>query len=306
MGGQIAITIGSFDGVHRGHERLVNAAREAVGEAGRVVALVFDPHPLATLRPSKAPERLSTFDQRREWLRAAGASDIVRLEPTRALLDLTAARFLERVAEQWRPAFVVEGYDFRFGRGRGGTVGTLRQEGARLGFETIVVEPVTGVLRSHALVTISSTLIRWLVRRGRVEDAAVLLGRPCEIRSTVARGARRGRELGFPTANLAPGGQMLPAEGVYAGAATDSGGREWPAAISVGRNETFGRAGLTCEAHLIGWAGALDEYGWPIRLRFTRWLREQIAFAGADPLVAQMRRDVERASRSAPRDAALA
>ncbi len=311
---QTAITIGNFDGVHLGHAALVQAAREAVGPAeagGRVVALTFEPHPMTVLRPEKAPRRLTRLEQRREYLHDAGADEVVVLEPTRALLNQTPQEFVREIVDRVAPAYNVEGPDIRFGRARAGSVTTLRQleqgRGAAGGgavgaggYQTIVVDPVEAVLTDQSIVQVGSSMARWLIEHGRVEDATALLGRPYELWAEVVRGDRRGRTIGFPTANLAneppPFGCLLPADGIYAGMARrmDKGGVEYAAAISVGTKPTFG--GLsprTCEAYLLDYDGPLDDYGWQIRLSFHHWLRDQVTFAGVEPLVNQLHRDVE-------------
>lgn len=288
------ITIGHFDGVHLGHRALAAAARDAAGRAGRVIVLAFEPHPLRLLRPDQAPPSLSTLDQRRAWLEEAGADEVVVLEPAPELLGRSPESFLKWLAAEHRPDFIVEGPDFRFGRERSGSVETLSAHEARFGYRTIVVEEAQAALANQMMVPVRSTLVRWLVARGRVRDAARLLGRPYELCGTVVPGERRGRQLDVPTANLDAGPMLLPADGVYTGQALVPGGEAYPAAISVGSKPTFGPGPRVCEAHLIGWAGALEEYGWSMRLRFGQWLRDQISYDGPPRLIAQLRRDIER------------
>ena len=289
-----AIVIGNFDGVHLGHRALFHAARETVGAGGRVVALAFDPHPLSVISPPNVPPVLQPFDQRERDLLAAGADAVCVLRPTERLLSQEPGDFLADLVRDHRPSHMVEGPDFRFGRRREGGVDTLRAMGERLGFETVVIKPVRVALTDHALVPVSSTLIRWLVCRGRVRDAARALGRWFEIESTVEPGHRRGREIGFPTANLASTGGLLPHDGVYRGRAVLPDGSSRIAAISVGVNPTFRDDRRVCEAHLIDYDGPLDDYGWSIRLGFCDWLRDQVAYRSAPALVAQLRRDVDR------------
>ncbi len=300
-----AITIGSFDGVHRGHLELVRAARRAVGERGRVIVLSFDPHPLSVLRPRDTPARLSSFDQRVEWLTgdgvAGGADEVVALSPNPEFLDQSPEAFLESLVKAYAPAVIVEGPDFRFGRGRAGSPRTLEDLGARHGYRTIIIDPVEATLTDHTILTVSSSMIRWLVAHGRVRDAAALLGRPYELTGPVVAGDRRGREIGVPTANLNHRDRLLPADGIYAGVAIRPDGRSFPAAISVGAKPTFGAHPRLCEAHLIGYEGPLDDYGWEIRVRFGDWLRDQIAYRRIDQLTDQIRRDLEQvASRCRP------
>lgn len=289
-----AVVIGNLDGVHLGHAALVAAARREAGPAGRVVVISFEPHPLTALRPDHAPSRLTTFNQRQQWLFQAGASDVVRLEPVPAVLGLSAEGFLEWLVRDFQPAAIVEGSDFHFGRGREGTIDTLRHYESRFGYRTVIVDPVKAALGDQSLVRVSSSMIRWLLDRGRVQDAWALLGRPYELECPVISGDRRGRTIGFPTANLDHGDRQLPADAIYAGVATLPDGRRFPAAVSVGTKPTFGRSPRTCEAYLIGYSGPVEDYGWTIRLEFLAWLRDQLAYASVEPLLDQLRRDVDR------------
>ncbi len=300
MSNRTAITIGNFDGVHRGHSALVRAARQAVGD-GRVVAMVFDPHPSVILRPEAVPARLSTLEQRTRWLIEAGADLVVGLRPTAAFLDQTPEQFVTQLGKgdhEFVPDFIVEGSDFRFGKGRIGTVQTLREMEHKFGFKTIVVPPVEAVLSDQSVVQVSSSMVRRLSERGRVRDAGFLLGRPYELNGTVVRGDQRGRTLAMPTINLGPTDMLLPADGIYAGRANGPQGEGYPAAISIGTKPTFGENPRTCEAHLIGYTGPLDDYGWTTRIEFHDWQRDQVVFADVESLVEQLKRDVERVGRA--------
>jgi riboflavin kinase/FMN adenylyltransferase len=295
MTGPTALSIGNFDGVHRGHVALVEAARRAVGDAGRVVVLSFDPHPAALLRPESPVPRLSDIDRRRRWLEEAGADEVRVLVPSSSFLGQTAEQFIAGVVDEHRPAVIVEGPDFRFGRARAGTVETIRELGSQMGFEAIVIDPVEVDLADQHLVRVSSSHVRWLLTRGRVRDAATLLGRPYELAGRVVPGDQRGRDLGVPTANLLQDETqacVLPADGIYAGWANDPDGRRHPAAISIGTKPTFGANPRVCEAHLIGYEGPLDTYDWPIAIELTEWLRDQLRYEGVEPLVDQLRRDI--------------
>lgn len=292
------VTVGNFDGVHLGHVALVAAARVAAGSTGRVVALAFDPHPAAVLRPGSAPARLTTFTQRERLLRAVGADVVEALTPAPAFLARSPEEFVAWLRERHAFSAIVEGSDFRFGRDRAGDIDALRRIGATSAaapFATIVVPPVETALSDQTIVPVRSSVIRWLLERGRVRDAAICLGRPYELECRVVRGDQRGRTIGYPTANLDHGDRLLPADGVYAGSASIGHGenqRTFRAAISVGTKPTFGASERTCEAHLLEFDGRLDDYGWTIRLRFERWLRDQLTFAGLEPLLAQMALDV--------------
>lgn len=309
------ITIGTFDGVHVGHAALVRAARELADRhhPGRlsVVAMVFDPHPLTTIAPAAAPARLMSFDDKAACLRALGADEIVRLEPRRELLDLSPEAFLDSQVMPRRPAAVVEGWDFCFGKNRAGDTDLLCRLGSRRGFATHVVEPVLVVLNDHSVVRAASTLGRWLLAQGRVDDAAIVLGRPHTLTGRVVQGDRRGRTIGFPTANLETA-SLLPADGVYAALARLEDGRALPAAVNIGERPTFTGAARTVEAHLITgperaspgeWSALprLPEYGWTVRLELLTFIRDQTRFAGIDALCGQLARDVERVRHAAAR-----
>ncbi|UCD75085.1 MAG: riboflavin biosynthesis protein RibF [Phycisphaerales bacterium] len=289
-----AITIGNFDGVHVGHIQLVRMARAAVGDEGHVIVLSFDPHPASILHPEQVPQRLSTCEQRSRLLKQVGADEITCLQPTLEFLQQEPEEFLTTTVNPYRPDVIVEGPDFRFGHGRAGTVQTLRSLEARHGFHTVVIDPVEIALSDHSLVRVSSSVIRWLLERGRVRDAARLLGRPYELVGPVIAGDRRGREIGIPTANLDHDDLLLPGDGIYAGTAVLDDGRSCPAAISVGRKPTFGGGERICEAHLLGHDGPLDDYGWTAHLQFHDWIRDQVAFSSVQRLVRQMHRDIAR------------
>lgn len=300
------LTIGTFDGVHLGHQALIHTARAIARERGgaRIVVLAFDPNPATVLAPGRAPARLTTFERRRELLLAAGANEVVRLEPTPELLGLEAEAFIRRCVERYGPVAFVEGPDFHFGRRRSGDVETLRRFGAAMGFEVRIVEPVEIALTNNQLAPARSTVVRELLGFGRVRDAAAVLGRFYEIDGTVVRGDRRGRTIGYPTANIFSE-CLAPGDGVYAGRATLPDGRVLGAAVSIGTKPTFGEHGRAVEAFLLRpdsgneWSpiAGLEEYGWPIRLELIGWVREQVKFGGLPPLLEQMGRDIERIRR---------
>jgi len=298
----IAITIGTFDGVHLGHQALVQRARTIVGSDGHVVAIAFGVHPMACLRPDQVPARLDSIEQRAEQLRAAGADEVALLQPSPELLGQEPEAFIGAIVDRHRPAAIVTGDDFHFGRGRRGSVATLRGLGVTMGFETVVVPPIEIALVDQSVVAVRSTLIRWLLRHGRIADATRCLGREFELRAQVVPGDRRGRTIGYPTANLdladhGAGPRLVPGAGVYAGSATLPDGTERLAAISVGTKPTFGESPSTCEAYLLDHEAPVEEYGWTIRLRFAQRLRDQLRFAGLEPLLAQMDRDIDETRR---------
>jgi riboflavin kinase/FMN adenylyltransferase len=283
-----AVTVGNFDGVHRGHRELVAAAaRWGRRVGGPAVAVTFDPPPYQVLVPGAPPRPpLTTLADRAELLHAVGADRVVVLRTTPELLGLTPEEFVSRVLVRLLAArAVVEGYDFRFGRGRAGDTATLRRlcHAAGLGFEE--VPPL-----NDGGEPVSSSRVRAAIVAGDVAEAARLLGRPYRIAGTVVGGARRGRTIGFPTANLADVPTVVPGVGVYAVRAV-ADGTAWPAAANVGPNPTFGEDARKIEVHLIGYSG--DLYGKPLAVEFVRKLRDTRPFAGVDELTEQLRRDVD-------------
>jgi riboflavin kinase / FMN adenylyltransferase len=294
MSEKTAITIGNFDGVHLGHQALIEAAHRAVPGITRVVVLSFDPHPITVLKPAASPARLSTFAQRKQWISEFERTELVRLAPTREYLSQTPAEFVQSVVDQFKPMVIVEGQDFRFGKGRAGTVETIRELGKTHSFATVVVDPVERALADQSIVRVSSSLIRWLLACGRVADASMLLGRPFEMSCAVKPGDKRGRTIGFPTANLDAVDYQVPGDGIYAGTATIPDGRTFAAAISVGTKPTFGEHARVCEAFLIDYDGPLDQYEWIVHLQFHHWLRDQLVYPNAGTLIEQLHRDVER------------
>ncbi|MEQ9461335.1 MAG: bifunctional riboflavin kinase/FMN adenylyltransferase [Phycisphaeraceae bacterium] len=300
------ITIGNFDGVHIGHRAILRVARaladEHRGASGggsggvEVIAMPFDPHPATRLAPERVPPRLTSRAERARLLRAVGADRVVFLEPDQRTLGMDAGAFVNDLVEKYRPVGFVEGPDFRFGRARQGDLALLREMGRAHDFVVRVAEPVEVALHDRWGHRAGSSLARWLIGHGRVEDAARVLGRAYSVVSTVVAGDRRGRAIGFPTINLSADeieGFIIPADGVYAGEAEIEGeASAYPAAISVGVKPTFGGHDLTLEAHLIG----LDHevYDRRVELSFTRWVRDQRAFPGLEALVEQLGRDVGR------------
>jgi len=297
-----AITIGNFDGVHAGHQALVRRAREVAdvgGTKGRVIAMTFDPHPAIKTRPEAAPARLSIYDRRARLLEEAGADEVVRLTPDDQLLSKSPEEFVRWLVWRYKPSSIVEGQDFCFGRGRAGNITSLAAMGKEFAFEVSIVDPVEVSLSNHLAAPASSTLVRWLLMQGRVGDAALVLGRPYELPGTVLRGDRRGRLLGFPTANLSTE-CLIPADGVYAGEALLPDGRTFHAAVSIGARPTFNGTGRRAEVHLLEVPRAGDcieglaEYGWQMSVRLLAWVRDDVRFESVQTLVAQMGRDCQR------------
>ncbi len=293
------LTIGNFDGVHTGHHAILQRARAAADSAGATVtALAFHPHPATLLRPTAAPALLTTFEQRNRLLREAGADHVERLEPTPELLARSPADFIDALVERFAPIAIVEGADFRFGSARAGDTNTLRELARDRAFDVHIVEPVDATMSDQHLVRASSTHARWLIERGRMRDAHLLLGRPYALTGQVVQGDQRGRTIGCPTANLTTP-NLLPANGVYAGAAHLPNGTTMPAAIHIGPRDTFDQPQRVVEAHILDWQGpdpaaAEPEYDWPLTLDITAWLRDLARFEGVDPLIAQINRDITR------------
>ena len=290
-----AVTIGAFDGVHLGHQAVLRLVRElARARELSATVLTFDRHPAEVVRPGSAPKLLTTLEQKLELLEATGDVDeclVLTFDATRS--KEPAEQFVEELlASALRSRLVVVGADFHFGYRRHGDVPLLQLMGAELGFETIGL----GLVAAHdrdAGVPYSSTRIRELIAAGDVAAAAAMLGRPHEVRGPVERGDARGRELGFPTANVSVAeGICLPADGVYAGSFTGADGVARPAALSVGRRPTFyADAGLCLlEAYVLDFDG--DLYGQESRVRFHHHLRGQERFDEIDDLIAQMHADV--------------
>jgi riboflavin kinase/FMN adenylyltransferase len=288
--GPCVVAIGVFDGVHRGHVAMLARALDHARRDGRpLVVLTFDPHPAGVVRPGAAPELLGTVADRAALLRAAGADAVLVLDFTPELAAVPAAEFVRTVlVDELRVTVVVVGEGFRFGHRAAGDVATLRELGERYGF---VVDAVP--LAADETDRYSSTRIRALLAAGDVAEAAELLGRPYGITGVVVEGDKRGRELGFPTANLAcPPGIVVPPDGVYAGRLSDGPDR-WPAAISVGSNPTFEGASRRVEAYALD-RDDLELYGHEVTVSFVERLREMVAFTSIDELIVQVAADVDR------------
>jgi riboflavin kinase/FMN adenylyltransferase len=285
------MSIGNFDGIHLGHRSLLAMAdRLRVSSPGGVTVVTFEPHPLTVLRPADAPPQLTPLQLKQAILEEAGVDTLVLLPPTREVLGLTAEQFWRMIVDEVRPAHLIEGESFTFGKGRGGTMETLRAWAAGSSVQLHVAQPVRAVLLNLSIVTVSSSLIRWLIALGRVRDAAICLGRPYRLRGEVVKGHQRGRTIGTPTANLRISGQLVPADGVYAGRAVVDG-VTYPAAVSIGTLPTFEGGTRQIEAHLLDFSG--DLYGHELTLDCTDWVREQRKYSSIDALREQIARDVE-------------
>jgi riboflavin kinase/FMN adenylyltransferase len=284
------IAPGNHDGVHLGHQALVQTARAHASRHGlRAVALTFDPHPSALLAPERAPTPLTTVARRIELLLAAGADQVVVQSFTHEFAALDPEAFLQTLLDRHARALVV-GPDFRFGRGRAGDVAMLQQFGARHGLAVIVEPPVlVGGER------VSSSAVREAIASGDVEHATAMLGHVPELTGEVVMGDQRGRTLGFPTANLASEPVLHPADGVYAVVARMLDRAPGPylrGVANLGVRPTAA-AGRSVEVHLLDWSG--DMYGARLRLGFVKRIRPERKFPGLDALRAQIAVDCEAA-----------
>ncbi|MGH7822975.1 MAG: bifunctional riboflavin kinase/FAD synthetase [Candidatus Binatia bacterium] len=284
------VTLGNFDGVHLGHREIL---RRVVGEArardGEAVVITFFPHPTAVLAPDRAPPPIASLRERLASFREAGIDVVVARHFTKAFSRLSPQEFVDRYLVGAVGAVkVIIGHSVSFGRGRAGGAETLREAGGRAGFAVEVVGPV----RVDGI-DVSSTAVREHVGKGDMPLARRLLGRPYGIGGRVISGDRRGKALGFPTANIRPRVPVLAPDGVYA-VRVEHEGRRIPGIANIGRNPTFGEGRPRgVEAHLFEFEGEL--YGRWIRVLLVERIREERRFPSADALVEQIRRDVERA-----------
>lgn len=286
------LTVGNFDGVHLGHQRIVTTARGlADAEGSAVTALTFDPPPDLLLHPDHAGRRITTHQQRCWLLRQAGADWVVTARTDSTLLAMTAEAFIkEAIVDKFAPRHIVEGDNFFFGKGREGNVRTLQQWQKRGSFTVHVIEPVTLDFADGPR-RVSSSLVRQFIAAGRVEDAARCLGRPFALSGEIIPGQGKGRVLQFPTANIDPGQQVCPADGIYAGMATIEG-KTFVVAISIGNKPTLGPIDYSVvEAYLLDAQG--DYYGRQIELGFIARLRDQQKFDSLEALQEQIAKDVE-------------
>ncbi|MCM6774093.1 bifunctional riboflavin kinase/FAD synthetase [Nocardia sp. CDC159] len=297
--GRCVLTIGVFDGVHRGHAQLISRAVKSAATRGvPSVLMTFDPHPMEVVRPGSHPAQLTTLTRRAELVEELGVDVFCVMPFTHDFMKLTPARYVhDLLVEKLHVAEVVIGDNFTFGKKAAGTVDTMRELGTRWGFEVDGVK----LVGEHA-VTFSSTYIRACVDAGDMAAAADALGRPHRVEGVVVHGDKRGRELGFPTANIAPPMYAaIPADGIYAcwftvlspGATvgTTLPGKRAMAAVSIGTNPTFSGRSRTVEAYVLD--ADIDLYGQYVAVDFVEHVRGQRKFASVDELVQAMGRDVE-------------
>ena len=284
------VAVGNFDGAHRGHAALIGAAREVAGPDRPVVAVTFDPHPLVLLAPERVQPPLTTVAERARLLHELGAGHVVVLQTTPELLNLSPEAFFSRIVRGSLAARgMTEGFNFRFGRGRAGSNDTLRTlcREARIEFREVPPFETGGR-------PVSSSRVRDALLAGDLRQATDLLARPYRVSGVVGTGAKRGRTIGFPTANLDRVETLLPADGVYAAAVEAPAGR-FAGAAHIGPNVTFGESARRLEVYLLDFAG--DLYGQTLSVDFIARLRGTERFSGVDALVEQMNKDVAAARR---------
>jgi riboflavin kinase/FMN adenylyltransferase len=287
------LAIGNFDGIHLGHQAILRAAVARARESGDVAtALTFDPSPRKVLRPESAPPRLSTNAQRMEWFGVLGVEAAVVLPFTMDLARLAPEDFVGQILVQGlRVRAVLVGENFRFGHRQAGDVAFLRELGMRHGFEVVIIPPV-----AYRGEIVSSTVIRREIAAGYVTHASLLLGRPFALTGKVVSGTGTGRRFTFPTLNLAPEQELLPARGVYVTRTLLEGSaRTYRSVTNIGMRPTFNGASLSVETHLLDFAGEIDAQR--MEVRFWKRLREEKKFAGADELRDQIARDIARTNR---------
>jgi riboflavin kinase/FMN adenylyltransferase len=290
--GRTVVVVGNFDGVHLGHQHVIGRARERAQADGlHVVAVTFDPHPMAVLRPDHAPLTLSDLDTRCRLLADAGADDVFVIRFSREIADWTPEEFIDRIlVDALHARHVVVGANFRFGNRAAGDVGTLTRAGETRDFD------VEGIALDGGPQVWSSTYVRTCLTAGDVEGAAEALGRPYAVIGAVVEGDKRGRDLGFPTANVPVRDLAVPADGVYAGWLTvlEDDDEPLPVAISVGTNPTFdGVRDRRVEAYVLDRTD-LELYGRRVAISFVARIRGMVKFDGIDALVATMHDDVAR------------
>jgi riboflavin kinase/FMN adenylyltransferase len=289
---QPVLALGNFDGLHRGHIKIIERVRRVAFERGGTsLVLTFDPHPPRVVRPDKAPPLLMTLDQKIEALAKAGIQGVAVVTFTHELSRWEPETFVRTVLVDWlRVAEVWVGADFLFGRDRSGNFSLLRALGGQYGFRAEKIDPVR-----YKEFVVSSTRIRRLIAEGRVDEAGALLGHHFYIDGIVQRGRGRGREIGVPTANIESPNELIPPHGVYATAATVRG-VVYPSVTNIGVRPTFESGDkAVVETHILGFSE--DLYGSEIRLGFVQRMRDERRFPDVDALKAQIEADVRRAGR---------
>lgn len=298
------LTIGNFDGMHIGHQAILSKGRKIADSKGTsLTVMTFEPHPLARVSAKKAPASLTPLPLKENLLAGQNVDYLIILESEPGLLSMPAEDFIEQyIVKNLKPVCIVEGDDFNFGAARAGNIDTLKILGSKFGFDATVVKSVIANLPGSRSLEVSSTVIRQLIDKGEIGDAAVLLGRPYRLIGPIVSGRGRGRQIGFPTANMAKHNQLVPAEGVYAGFVQVGKsekdvcvtGQKIPAAMSIGKAPTYSLTTQLIEAHLLT-KNVGDLSGQWIAMDFIQRLRDQRKFASEEELIAQIARDCEMA-----------
>jgi riboflavin kinase/FMN adenylyltransferase len=285
------LALGNFDGLHRGHLKIIERVKRGAAEhGGTPMAMTFDPHPPRVVRPDKAPPLLMTKPQRLEALHRAGIACVAVVRFTRELSQWDPETFVRTVLVDWlHVSEVWVGANFLFGRGRAGNFSLLRTLGQQYGFRADKIDPVR-----YKDFVVSSTRIRRLVTEGRVDESGALLGHAYYVDGTVIEGRKRGRELGFPTANIATDNELVPPHGIYA-TVLDVDGVVHAGLTNIGTRPTFDESDVTVETYLLNYSG--DLYGRRVRLSFVQRLRDERRFEDVDALRAQMQADERWAER---------
>jgi riboflavin kinase/FMN adenylyltransferase len=288
------VTIGNFDGLHVGHRAIMDTVvARARASGGTAIVYTFNPHPIRVLRPDQAPRLLTTHEQKIELLEQTGIDALIMENFDAEFAATTAEKFIREILfERIQPVEVYVGYDFHFGHDREGSMGLLTELGPKLGFSVTIIPEVT-----IGGGDVNATRIRKLLAESRVEEAGRMLGRAYSIRGRIVQGDQRGRTMGFPTANLDPDNEILPAAGVYAGhfffidEGSPERGVELPAVMNIGTRPTFeGDGRMHAEAHLIDFEG--DVYGRRVEMSFLTRLREERRFPDVEALREQIASDV--------------
>ncbi len=284
--GGVVLTLGNFDGIHLGHQKILKTLSERAQKTGLPsVVYTFEPHPRKVVSPGESPPLIITQEEKIALIESFGIDYLLLARFTKEFAATHARKFVEDVlAKKLRVREVWVGHDYFFGRGREGSVEYLKEMAERLGFGVGVIPAFT-----KEGVVVSSSLIRRLVKEGDVKRAGIFLGRPLSLTGTVIKGDDRGRELGFPTANIEVREELLPKEGVYAGFVTIEG-RRYPAVVNIGRAPTFGREKTLMETHILDFSGII--YGKDIRVSLLERIRDEHRFSTPEELTEQIKKDI--------------
>ena len=284
-----AVTIGSYDGLHLGHQEIIKRVIErARGQGGEAVVLTFEPHPVKFLNPQAPFPLITSHRKKMMLLERFGVNCTINLPFTKALAHMSGEEFInEIVQKRMAPRWVVVGFNFTFGKNRTGTPDELKKIGTNLGFEVEIVPPFT--VNGEV---VSSTRIRDLITRGNIKEANLMLGRDFIIMGNVIHGHARGKGLGFPTANIEITSDLYPKEGVYAATITHEG-KTYHGVVNIGTNPTFADKEFAVEVFLFDYQG--DLYGQELQVALVEMIRDEQTFSSPDALVHQMEKDVHRA-----------